>query len=158
MKDYFENKNSNGFKNSKIFWSFYRSSIKIRNDFACDVCPEIIHDGENSANSISEQVEMFNKIEKSISELLNSSSPGYIVKLQNTRLEWLEWNGMNGTKRMEWNRMEWKWNGNGFLWNASPFHSFSGTDHFILARTIVPLQRDVCTKNQNSGIIPHLAL
>ncbi|RNA34245.1 hypothetical protein BpHYR1_000074 [Brachionus plicatilis] len=31
--------------------------------------------------------------------------------------------------------MEMERNGNGFLWNASPFHSFLGTDHFILART-----------------------
>ncbi|RNA34237.1 hypothetical protein BpHYR1_000066 [Brachionus plicatilis] len=42
----------------------------------------------------------------------------------------MEWNGTDGMVGMEMER-----NGNGFLWNASPFHSFSGTDHFILART-----------------------
>jgi len=61
IKKFFENnKKSNEFKNSKKFWSFYRSSIKIKSDLAFDDCLENIQFGEINANSISEQVEMFN--------------------------------------------------------------------------------------------------
>ena len=60
IKEYFEKKTSYDFKNSKKFWSFYKSSIKIRSDLAFDENPETIQHGELNANSIPEQAEMFN--------------------------------------------------------------------------------------------------
>ena len=54
MKKYFEDKGIKDFKNSKKFWQFYKSSVKLRSDKSSD-CPNlIVHDN----NHVSEPVEI----------------------------------------------------------------------------------------------------
>lgn len=46
MIDFFSSKGVSDFKNSKKFWLFYKSSVKLRSDISVDECPDlIIYDG-----------------------------------------------------------------------------------------------------------------
>ncbi|RNA41543.1 hypothetical protein BpHYR1_040588, partial [Brachionus plicatilis] len=62
MKDFFALKSAKDFKNSKKFWKFYKSSIKIKSDVSVDDLDnfEIVY-GMNKAQTTEEKANMFNK-------------------------------------------------------------------------------------------------
>ncbi|RNA13521.1 hypothetical protein BpHYR1_000174, partial [Brachionus plicatilis] len=57
---------SNDFKNSKKFWNFYKTSIKLRGDAEFDSFPEELCWYVKKASNTVDQVEMFNSCFASI--------------------------------------------------------------------------------------------
>ncbi|RNA16648.1 hypothetical protein BpHYR1_021039 [Brachionus plicatilis] len=75
IKLYFEAKKSNDFKNSKKFWNFYKTSIKLRGVAEFDSFPEELCWDVKKASTPVDQVEMFNSCFASIeSSSLSSES------------------------------------------------------------------------------------
>ena len=68
IKEYFQTQTTKDFKNSKKFWQFYKSSVKLRSDKSDD-CPEIIQNGDVKASTAGEQAEMFNSFFTNIEAL-----------------------------------------------------------------------------------------
>jgi len=60
MKDYFKNKSAKDFKNSKLFWRFYSSSIKIKSEKSGQKEINLLKDGESSAADSASICDMFN--------------------------------------------------------------------------------------------------
>ena len=60
IKQYFENKGTKDFKNSKKFWQFYKSSIKLRSDKNCSNEPNLIVKDNAQITEPSEIASLFN--------------------------------------------------------------------------------------------------
>ncbi|RNA00480.1 hypothetical protein BpHYR1_048781, partial [Brachionus plicatilis] len=67
MKSFFESKSSKDLKNSKKFWSFFKSSIKTRGEADFNSIPEELVWADTKASNPVDQVEMFNSCFASIS-------------------------------------------------------------------------------------------
>ncbi|RNA11666.1 hypothetical protein BpHYR1_048534 [Brachionus plicatilis] len=88
IKFYFEAKKSNDFKNSKKFWNFYKTSIKLRGDVEFDSFPEELYWDGIKASTTVDQVEMFNSCFASIeSSSLSSESESVKYSFDTFRLQ-----------------------------------------------------------------------
>ena len=74
MIEYFKNKSMNDFKNSKKFWEFYSSHVKIRTDKACNLLPTSINNGNSTATNSTDIGNMFNFFFSSLSSDSSASS------------------------------------------------------------------------------------
>ena len=69
MIQYFESKKINDFKNSKKFWQFYKSSIKLKSDVSSSDMPSSMTNGDQSASSSDDIASLFNSFFTSISSV-----------------------------------------------------------------------------------------
>jgi len=66
---YFESKQIKDFKNSKKFWQFYKSSIKLKSDVSSSDMPSTMTNGDQSATTPDDIAKMFNSFFTSISSV-----------------------------------------------------------------------------------------
>ena len=66
---YFESKQIKDFKNSKKFWQFYKSSIKLKSDVSSSDMPTTMTNGDQSASTFEDIASMFNSFFTSISSV-----------------------------------------------------------------------------------------
>jgi len=71
---YFENKGIRDFKNSKKFWEFYKSSVKIRSDKSYTTYPLLILDGDRNVTDPDEISTLFNNFFTSLESTSLASS------------------------------------------------------------------------------------
>jgi hypothetical protein len=69
--EYYKSKGASDFKNSKKYWEFYRTSIRVKSDIAASNCPSRLNYDGSSATSPDEISNLFNKFFSSI----KSTSP-----------------------------------------------------------------------------------
>jgi len=74
MVAYFKSKGVKDFKNSKKFWQFYKSSIKLRSDVSSDDCPSTMKNGDESASTPDDITTLFNTFFTTI-ESVSLTSP-----------------------------------------------------------------------------------
>ena len=73
IKIYFENQGTKDFRNSKKFWQFYKSSVKLRSDKSGNEGPNLItYDGQSVSDPV-EIVSIFNNFFTSIESVSLSS-------------------------------------------------------------------------------------
>ena len=83
IKDYFENKGTKDFKNSKKFWQFYRSSIKLLSyKVRSDGTNFLVHE-ENPVTAPEKIVEIFNNFFTSIESISISNKDENVDFIQN---------------------------------------------------------------------------
>ena len=66
MKDYFATQTARDFKNSKKYWKFYKSSVKLKHDVSILDCPNILKNGSTVASTPEGLVALFNNLFTSI--------------------------------------------------------------------------------------------
>ncbi len=69
MIEYFDSKQIRDFKNSKKFWQFYKSSIKLKSDVSSSDMPTTMTNGDQSASTFEDIASMFNSFFTSISSV-----------------------------------------------------------------------------------------
>ena len=69
MIHYFESKQIKNFKNSKKFWQFYKSSIKLKSDVSTSDMPTTMTNGDQSVSTFEDIASMFNSFFTSISSV-----------------------------------------------------------------------------------------
>jgi len=76
MTEYFKNKKITDFRNNRKFWTFYKSSIKLKYDDTGVECPNVVSNENLTANTSSEIADLFNVYFTSIE---SSSLTSYIT-------------------------------------------------------------------------------